>query len=299
MPYTSPIVLLQELGYDDLVSTGEVPDFGQLRKRMLLEWELAEDITVTLGGRAYTRQDVFDLVEGWRRAEADWSYHWQLARFPGLLRFVEGAQTGPSYHLPAPMAVLKGEERERMITFLGTHMRPVLVTTIRKAFAQRQFKALLELVPWLDTLDLQSQDDFQLMIIRQVNRLMLQIRQVTASPGKLPKRAWLFLREPSTYQFLNQTGPGLQYLRTQLGIAVNDLIYTKHPIQKNFIAQIADALVLLDCEEEVARMLDRNRKMLVQNLVRKKDLQEAIRVGLYMLGIIVIIIVLARLLHPA
>ena len=269
--YQSPIALLEALGIDreDLSPT----DIKELRKRLLLELDIAGAVTLTINGRELSKQDILALTERLQAEGGKLHLHRKLRDAPRLLALLsyryDPAREEPLVLPEALYDDLHGTEGMR--EFLSPYLGPVLIPLLRKSILSRDFsghgKAWLALGSLLTGAEHHA---FLNQLSHSLNEITTELSRVAEKKVPFVKRAWAFLSTRGLYEFFNSLPGDLRHLREQLAYAVNDLIYHFQHREPAFCFAVIQQLLHLHVEGEIRIIIKDNALILGEKYRERK-----------------------------
>ena len=270
--YQSPFSLFKalDLEADDLRPEG----LKKLKKRLLLELDMAGGLSLDVNGMQLSKQDILSLSDRLQTEADKMPFHKILARQPRFVALLEGKRFIPENE--ASLDLSEGfyrdlQETEGMRDFLSPYLGPVLIPLIKKSILARDFNR--HGIVWLrlgNLLTGEERDAFLDRLSHSINGIAEEINRVENKSVSLDKRSWTFLSGRPFYLYLNQLPEEVSDLRQLIAFAVNDLVVAYQHTELTFCHFIMQGLVALRVDGEIRKLIQDNAGILKENYNKKK-----------------------------
>ncbi|MCJ8288663.1 MAG: hypothetical protein HRT58_01425 [Crocinitomicaceae bacterium] len=290
--YRSPIRTFQELGI-----SAENIDSNQLRferKRLLLEIQISDSQTTTIGERELSKNDVIELFDELDRI-SHLNYHTAIFNHPVLLNLLENHTISGTIQNTHKIHFDTTEEWDKFIDFISPYMANAIDKLLSSVVRKNNFKDLEKVQPFFKLL---TQTD-AFFAFRKFNNfcetLEDRLENLTLKQTTFPAKDVTFLHYAPFYNTVNDlTGFYPNLPDTVATAVINFTVNTERSVGrgKNLV-EISDQARRLHCSAELRTIIAGNRDAFWSSREQKSSFNPNV-VWRVLVGIVIVVSIIFR-----
>lgn len=267
MPYSSPLHILppEELANEE--ATGDA-FLMRLRKKLLAEYNLANEPEITINGRSYTKDTIIKTID-MLMGTPDLPLHLYIFRQPVLLAFLEGKNARFNYN-----DFLLGNPPEALLPRIQALLIEQALALYKKSVQARDFTdAQFALLLLKQMPGYQTEDYFQ-VIFSSLENIRDQVNSERAGDLVASARNLVFLKMHAFSLVINQLSEDfIDTINSLLGDIINYMVaYQKTAgSDKAFLYSVSTTLTKINCDPELKDLIERNHKVFSNNYLGAAD----------------------------
>lgn len=291
-PYRSPIRTFQELGI-----SAENIDSNQLRferKRLLLEIQISDSQTTTIGERELSKNDVIELFDELDRI-SHLNYHTAIFNHPVLLNLLENHTISGTIQTTHKIHFDTTEEWDKFIEFISPYMASAIDKLLSSVVRKNNFKDLEKVQPFFKLL---TQTD-AFFAFRKFNNfcetLDDRLENLSLKQTTFPAQDVTFLHYAPFYNAINNLTDFYPNLPDTVATAViNFTVNNERSVGRGVILmKISDQVLRLHCSAELRTIILGNRDAFWSSREQKLSFNPN-KVWRVLVGIVVVITLIFR-----
>jgi hypothetical protein len=282
MSYQSPLHILKSLNLspDDLDSD----NLNRLRKKLLAEFNLTDEITIEINGNQYTKDEVLKTIEKLRQID-DLAIHKAIYEQNGLSRWLENPNEKGIPFDKIQRVLDDFPEKDWFREFVKQSFH----TQVKSFFKNRQFGGFSDFSLHLNNFDEDLNYDILETFQIQINQIINNINEATKNPNiKHNKSDFGFISESNWTDFLNSLPSSFEsVIDSYLVIATN---YTVAILRKDleWTCEISSQLLRINNSNESLKEAITQR----HNYYERESIWEGLgKILLSILGIFIVFVI--------
>jgi len=293
MKYHSPFEIFESLGIKS--SELKIDELKNLEKRLLLELEFSDGVSIVVGSHELTKNDILNLFEELNE-QGNLAYHQIILENKQLLSFL---QTG-EFDEKQPLfneEILYQPNLNDFKEFISIYLVDIVKKEINFYFNQRNFRKAFAVIEFTKLLSPYYKSIAFDKLAGSVGQLAVTISQFSKEELPLDKKNYKFLSHDHFISFLNALPDEFHDLRERIAINLNNLGAQYQKKELKFVYMIFMALRSLKCSENMRKTIIDNSNILSNSYSHKEEDEEEKSTGygcFSFIGIIILFFVLVK-----
>lgn len=240
----------------------------RLRKKLLAEYNLANEPELLINGRSYTKDTIIKTID-MLMGTPDLPLHLYVFRQPMLLAFLEGRSTRFNYN-----DFLLGNPPEALLPGIQVLLIEQALAVYKKAVQARDFTdvqltlLLLKQIPGYQT------GNYFQVIFGSLENIRDQVNSERANDLVASSKNLAFLKSHAFSLAMNQLSDDfIDAINSLVGDIINYLVaYQKTArADKAFLYSVSTTLTKIDCDPELRDLIEKNHRVFSNNYLGAPD----------------------------
>jgi hypothetical protein len=259
MSYLSPLHILEsiDINPDELKAEGII----RLRKKLLADFNLSGEVTIDIGGKKYSKDEILKTIDKLKDLE-NLDSHLRIFENKTLLNWIESPN--PTHFFKYDFInFLKGKEQD---PFYGDTVGLALFDFLFKKVKSRKFKDSSDVLVIITSLTYTDISPYYDKLYNEIHFIVEDLSsRAHASNVPMDKVNFRFIAEPDWADFLNYLPDGFEEIRNEYCRTAINYISVIHKSFAQFAYEINYMLTQTECDYDLKVLIENNQKILDSN----------------------------------